>query len=138
MTLYQRPDGIVRGRTSGGIDMMDEFLSVAAIIFASSGFWAFMQFLLSKKHFKSDDVAEVKSDVKALSKVVKGLSRYRIIEVCNGYADRGYITDDEYSDIYNGLWLPYHDGLHGNGAAQRAMERVKRLPRRDEEDEDES
>lgn len=116
--------------------MADEFLSLAALVFASSGFWAFLQFLLSKKHFKSDDVAEVKSDVKTLSKVVRGLSRYRIIEVCNEYADRGYITDEEYSEIYNGLWLPYHDGLHGNGAAQRAMDRVKRLPRRDQEDDD--
>lgn len=113
--------------------MADEFLSLAALVFASSGFWAFLQFLLSKKHFKSEDITDIKKDVKVLRDAVRGLSRYRIIEVCNEYADRGYVTDEEYSEVYNELWVPYHGGLGGNGPAQRAMERIKDLPRMNDE-----
>lgn len=108
---------------------MDNFMSVAAIIFASGGFWSFLQFMMSRKNPKSEDIAEMKSDIKVITAAVRGLSRDRIMEVCNAYADRGYITDEEYCDLYNQLWVPYHDGLEGNGPAQRAMDRVTKLPR---------
>lgn len=108
---------------------MDDIMSIAALVFASSGFWTFLQFMISRKRTKPQDVAEIKSDIKAIIAAVRGLSRDRIIEVCNSYSDRGYITDEEYYDLYDQLWVPYHEGLGGNGPAQRAVDRVTALPR---------
>ena len=45
------------------------------------------------------------------------------------YIQQGWLTRDDYENIYEYLYLPYHD-LGGNGSAERIMEEVKRLPLR--------
>ena len=45
---------------------------------------------------------------------------YRLIE-------RGYITRDEYENLYDYLYKPY-EAMGGNGSAKQVMEHVKKLP----------
>lgn len=42
------------------------------------------------------------------------------------YIQRGWITDDEYENLYDYLYVPYEQ-IGGNGSAKRVMEEVKKL-----------
>jgi hypothetical protein len=43
------------------------------------------------------------------------------------YIERGYITQEEYENLHDYLYIPY-EKLNGNGSAKRVMEEVGRLP----------
>lgn len=43
------------------------------------------------------------------------------------YIERGYITQDEYENLHEGLYTPYKN-MGGNGCAKRVMEDVEKLP----------
>lgn len=43
------------------------------------------------------------------------------------YINRGYITPDEYENLYDYLYKPY-EKLGGNGSAKRLMNKVEKLP----------
>lgn len=83
-------------------------------VFASSGFWAYW----SKKH----------GDKSSQTKLLKGLAHDRIMQSGAYYLKRGWISDDEYENLYDYLYVPYKE-LGGNGSAQRVIERLKDLPR---------
>lgn len=88
-------------------------VTVICSVFASSGLWAF----LSKKFDKNN----------AERKMIKGLGHSKIMETGMVYINRGWITKDEYEDLYTYLYEPYK-ALGGNGSAERIMEEVRKLP----------
>lgn len=55
--------------------------------------------------------------------------KYRLIEICQLYLDRGYITTKEYSQLSE-MWKVYH-GLGGNSQAEDYYHKAERLPIRD-------
>lgn len=90
-------------------------MTVFAATLGASGFWTLIQALVSQKH-QSDDL-------------IKGLGHFRVLDECDKYIKRGWITPEEYDDFYRYLGTPY---LHAkaNGLARKAMEELDRLPRR--------
>lgn len=47
--------------------------------------------------------------------------------LCMKYIEQNYITNEEYENLYNYLYLPYVE-MGGNGVVQRLMDEVKKLP----------
>lgn len=88
-------------------------VSIICAIAASSGFWAYIQ---SKE--TNDD---------AKSQMLIGLAHDRIVYLGMVYIERGYITKDEYENLYEYLYKPY-EKLGGNGSAKRIMMEVNKLP----------
>lgn len=82
-------------------------------IFASSGFWAFLQYKDSGK--------------KAETKLIMGLAYSEIVSLGLAYIDRGWISKDEFEEFQKYLWEPYRD-LGGNGVGTRIMQEVALLP----------
>lgn len=87
-------------------------LTIVGSVFASSGFWAFVQ------NFKD------KRDVK--TQVLIGLAHDRIIYLGMSYVERGWITRDEYENLHDYLYKPYAK-MGGNGSAARVMKEVEKL-----------
>lgn len=96
---------------------MESWIQIVIAIFssvlASSGLWAY----LTKRAERND----VKTEM------LIGLAHDRIIYLGMKYIERGYITQDEYENLYEYLYKPY-EKLGGNGSAKRIMEEVKKLP----------
>lgn len=90
-------------------------LTVLASVLASSGFWAFIQSRRDKKGAKTQ--------------MILGLGHDRIVNQGMIYIKRGYITPDEYENLYDYLYKPY-EKMGGNGSAKRIMEEVSHLPTR--------
>lgn len=80
---------------------------------ASSGFWAYMSHRSERNDVKSE--------------MLTGLGHDRIIYLGMSYIERGYITSDEYENLYEYLYKPYRK-MGGNGSAERIMNEVNRLP----------
>lgn len=91
---------------------IQSLITIICAVLASSGFWAFFQ-----KKSESKD---------AKAKLLIGLAHDRIISLGMKYLDRGYITEDEYENLYDYLYLPYKE-MGGNGSAERVIEEVKKL-----------
>lgn len=92
---------------------MQTAVTIICSVIASSGFWTYIQ----RKHEKFD----------AKSQMLIGLAHDRIVFLGMTYVDRGYITQDEYENLYEYLWKPY-EGLGGNGSAKKVMNEVDKLP----------
>lgn len=88
-------------------------LTIIGSVVASSGFWAYIQKKLEKK------------DIKTMMLI--GLAHDRIIYLGMSYIERGWITNDEYENLYDYLYKPYEQ-MGGNGAAKRIMNEVQKLP----------
>lgn len=88
-------------------------ITILCSVLASSGFWAF---LMKKAEHK---------DVK--TRMLIGLGHDRIMYLGMAYINRGYITSDEYENLFVYLYTPYEE-MGGNGSAKRIMEEVKKLP----------
>lgn len=80
---------------------------------ASSGFWAFIQSRSNKKS--------------AERKMLVGLGHDRIMALGEKYLDRGWLTADEYENLYEYLYKPYV-AMGGNGSAEHMMQRINKLP----------
>ena len=87
-------------------------LTVVGAVLASSGFWAYFQNRLNKNTVHSN--------------MLIGLAHDRIMYLGMSYIERGWLTRDEYENIYNYLYEPY-ERMGGNGSAQRIMDEVKKL-----------
>lgn len=87
---------------------------IAAIagIAASSGFWTYVQ----NKHNKAS----------ADRAMLLGLGHDKIEYLCLKYINRGWLTTDEYENLYTYLYAPYRN-LGGNGAVERLMQEVNKL-----------
>lgn len=97
--------------------MKDTLIQIALSIFgsvlASSGLWAWIMARRDRKDAKSV--------------MLVGLAHDRIVYLGAKYLEKGYVTADEYENLYEYLYKPY-EKLGGNGSAQRIMEQVKKLP----------
>lgn len=87
-------------------------VTVISSVLASSGLWAWLSKKAEKKDRKTD--------------MLIGLAHDRILSLGMFYIDRGWITSDEYENLYNYLYEPYHK-LGGNGSAARVMAEVDKL-----------
>lgn len=87
--------------------------TIVCAVVASSGFWAYIQ----KRNEKND----------VRSQMLIGLAHDRIIFLGMTYVERGWITQDEYENLHDYLYIPYKK-MGGNGSAERIMQEVDRLP----------
>lgn len=92
-------------------------ITAVASVLASTGFWTFLQKRMDKSSL--------------ITKMLLGLAHDRIIELGMKYIDQGRISNDEYENLYEYLYLPYKE-MGGNGTAERVMEAVKKLEVNDE------
>lgn len=88
-------------------------ITIVGSVIASSGFWSYIQ-----KRSEKRDVR---------TKMLVGLAHDRIIYLGVSYIERGFITQDEYENLYEYLYKPYKD-MGGNGSAKRIMDEVNKLP----------
>ena len=88
-------------------------ITIICSVLASSGFWAWIMKRSEKKDIKTE--------------MLIGLGHDRIINLGMSYIERGWITQDEYENLYVYLYKPYRE-MGGNGSAKRVMEEVSRLP----------
>lgn len=87
-------------------------VTIVCAALASSGFWAYMTKRAEKKDVKTE--------------MLIGLGHDRIMYLGMGYIERGYITSDEYENLYEYLYKPY-EKMGGNGSAKRIMKEVEKL-----------
>lgn len=92
---------------------LEIFATIICSVFASSGFWMLMQKLADKKDAKTQ--------------MILGLGHDRIIHLCKGYIEQGWISTDEYENLYEYLFKPY-EAMGGNGTAKKLMNEVSNLP----------
>ena len=92
---------------------MQYVLTIVTSVLASSGFWAYFQ----TKRDKQDSKTEL----------LIGLAHNEIINLGMKYIERGWITQDEYENFYEYLYIPY-EKAGGNGSAKRVMLEVNKLP----------
>ena len=88
-------------------------LTILGSVFASTGFWNFVQ---NRNRKKSDE-----------SKLLMGIAYSKIIQQAENYLARGWVSTDEYHELYHYLYEPY-ENMGGNGTAKRLMDKVKMLP----------
>lgn len=93
--------------------VVEVILLIVSSILASSGMWAFLSKKLDKKDIKVE--------------MLIGLAHDRIMFLGMSYIERGYITQDEYENLYDYLYKPY-EKLGGNGSAKHVMAEVEKLP----------
>ena len=79
-----------------GVQNMNNVKEIAVAIFASTGFWAFCQFLV-QRYF------DRKSAVKA---ALLGLLHERLVEQCEMYLNRGYASEGEIRDLEEYIYTP--------------------------------
>lgn len=87
-------------------------ITIICSVLASSGFWAYM----TKRSDKQDVTREM----------LIGLGHDRIMYLAMKYIDQGWISHEEYENLYTFLYLPYSK-MNGNGSAKRAMDEVNKL-----------
>lgn len=88
-------------------------ITVLGSVLASSGLWAYFSKRAERKDIKTE--------------MLIGLGHDRILYLGMSYIERGYITSDEYENLYEYLYKPY-EKLGGNGSAKRIMNEVNKLP----------
>lgn len=87
--------------------------TIVCSVLASSGLWT----LLSKRMDKNS----------AEKELLIGIAHDRIMFLGMSYITRGYITKDEYENLYQYLYNPYRKA-GGNGSAEHIMNQVDKLP----------
>lgn len=124
---------------------------IASIItaFFTGGFFSFAQFLISRKDKSKSEICEIKETNKQLQKnyenlsniidkqsaMLLGIGHDRIVEIGTECIEKQYITKDEFENLYDYLYTPYHN-LGGNGTAEKIINDVKRLPIRNRKEND--
>lgn len=94
-------------------DILQILVTIVCSVLASSGLWSYIQ----AKHEKKD----------ARTQMLVGLAHDRIIYLGMQYINRGWLTQDEYENLHDYLYVPY-EKMGGNGSATRVMKEVERLP----------
>lgn len=97
--------------------MSGEIISLVVAVIASSGLWTFVTRIYDnkKKHLTNSE------------KISLGVAHDRIMFLGNMFVKRGYIEPDEYENLHDYLYVPYKE-MGGNGAAERLMQEVNKLP----------
>ena len=89
-------------------------ITVLASIVASGGFWNLIQARNERKNSKT--------------KIILGLGYDRIITLGMKYINRGWITSDEYENLEEYIYKPYHELRPDDGSVRRVMQEVNQLP----------
>lgn len=90
-------------------------VTIVCSVLASSGLWAF----ISKRSDRMD----------AKTELLMGIAHDRIVFLAMTYVNRGWITQDEYENLYNYLYSPYVKvGGDKNESTRRIMNEVDSLP----------
>ncbi len=92
---------------------MESWFEILLAVLASSGLWAFITKLSERKDVKT--------------RMLVGLGHDRIMWLGMKYIERGWITQDEYENLYEYLYKPYK-AMGGNGSAERVMQELNKLP----------
>lgn len=95
---------------------MEHLTEIIVAIFASTGFWAFIQALVLKRMDRRS----------AERAALLGLLHEKLVAQCEVYLDKGYISEGQYRDLEEYIYKPYR-ALGGNGTGQAYMERVQEL-----------
>lgn len=93
--------------------MVQIIMTIVCSCLASSGLWALIQRYLDRND--------------ARTQMIIGLGHDRIVWLGLKYIERGYITQDEYENLFKWLYEPY-EKMGGNGSAKRIMDEVRKLP----------
>ncbi len=116
--------------------MTDIILTVILAVIGSSGLWAFLQFLLTRKRMKKENlVARMEQHEKQLEMVTKmslGALYDRAKFLGEQYIKRQTITTDEYEDYKKYIYEPYH-AAGGDGTIDRIMKEIEQIPLSTEE-----
>lgn len=96
--------------------------TIVVSIFASTGFWAFVQQFMDRKS--------------ASREMLLGLGRDKLISKCHEYIDQGWIAVEELADLEKYLYTPYRK-LGGNGTGEILFNKVNQLPNKEVRNEDE-
>lgn len=96
---------------------MPEWLQIIIAVVGSSGLWTFLSTIINKR-------SEKKS---VQNRMLLGLAHDRIICLEEKFIERGWISTDEYENLYDYLYIPYKE-MGGNGTAERLMILVQKLP----------
>ena len=89
------------------------FLTIIGSVLASSGFWAFMNRKTERSNARDD--------------ILIGLAHAKIMELGVAYIERGWVTQEEYENLYDYIYVPY-EKMGGNGSAKKIMDEVTKLP----------
>lgn len=91
-------------------------ITIVCSVLASSGLWAIILKRMDRKDAKTE--------------LLMGIAHDRIIFLGMSYINRGYITQDEYENLYSYLYEPYKKVVGGEdfGSAGRVMTEVDHLP----------
>lgn len=87
-------------------------ITVISSVLASSGLWTYLTRRLDKQDVKT--------------KMLIGLGHDRVIYLGMTYIERGWITQDEYENLHDYLYVPYAE-MGGNGSAKKVMDAVEQL-----------
>lgn len=93
--------------------MLQIIMTIVCSCLASSGLWALIQRYLDRND--------------ARTQMIIGLGHDRIVWLGLKYIERGWITQDEYENLFKWLYEPY-EKMGGNGSAKRIMDEVRKLP----------
>lgn len=96
-------------------------VSIVVAVFASTGFWAFLNSVLLRKNDKKT----------ASDKVLLSLSHDKLFYLCTTYIRKGYMSSDEYENLEY-LFKAYVE-LGGNGLIKKLHEQAFKLPIKDDE-----
>ena len=116
---------------------LQTLLTILGTILASSGFWAYIQERSKRKAAENKQnnletqmligLAHAENKQKQnIGRSIASVAHDRIIYLGMVYIERGYITQDEYENLYEYLYKPYKK-LGGNGSAKRIMTEVDQL-----------
>lgn len=100
---------------------MNHVITIATIVFASTGFWQFMTEWW-KRHSGTKSV---------MSKAVLALLHDKLYYLCEKHITAGYITIDELDNLTY-LYQPYKE-MGGNGTCEHLYAECKNLPKKEGE-----
>jgi hypothetical protein len=113
--------------------MSNDIVIAVITALSSSGVTGLITYLL-QRHDKKKDAKNAKNS--AQSQMVMGLGHDRIVALASDIIGRGYVTKDEYENLYKYLYKPYK-ALGGNGTAEKMIHEVNNLPMKTRRIEDE-
>lgn len=96
-----------------GSSVIDNITTVVLAVFASGGFWTWLDRKSSKRSNHT--------------KLLLGLAHDRLIDTGQMYIARGWITYNEFEDYTKYLYEPYKR-FGGNGLAEKVYKEVSELP----------
>ena len=99
-------------------------VSVVVALVASSGFWGY---ILKKAEIKEHERQQERDIILLERQLLMGLAHDKINYLAQKYIERGWMTQDDYENLFTYLYKPYL-ALGGNGTTKKMMDEVDKLP----------